>query len=416
MSELRYRHPDEATAPKPDHPQQRDSPRQPDQRITRPDHDAARSYDADADFKRPVPKPDDYLPDDTGGTEPSDAELRDHRSWVKDHADIADLTPGRDPAQAPRLREVAEGDHTDTLTAVVDRPDFHDPTDNRSPDRYGDPLTRPDGTRVPCLDGPPRREETRQGWAGDCGIIAALGAVAAHKPEEIARRIQPQDDGTYKVTLSEARRSESGVSEPTGREIAFSITPQLPVRDEDPGTPACAKIEDGTSWCAVMEKAFAGIDQTWSTERRISWLGDWAGMCAQDQASNAENPRSGPAPSGYARLHQGTSPWERAEALTQLTGQSAEVREFPAGREEWRINRIIRSQLDDGKPILVGARKQTHERELLPHGLKDSHMYEVIGVQKGKILLRNPWNEEHPEPMETDEFARNMSRYYSTLT
>jgi hypothetical protein len=42
-------------------------------------------------------------------------------------------------------------------------------------------------------------------------------------------------------------------------------------------------------------------------------------------------------------------------------------------------------------------------------------VYEVTGVEKGKIILRNPWNEDHPQPMETDEFARNMSRYYSTL-
>jgi len=42
-------------------------------------------------------------------------------------------------------------------------------------------------------------------------------------------------------------------------------------------------------------------------------------------------------------------------------------------------------------------------------------MYEVTGVEQGKIILRNPWNDDHPEPMETDEFARNMSRYYSTL-
>src|ERR1700678_3979522 len=167
MSELRYRHPDEATAPKPDRPHQQDAPGQRDRPVTegRSSRDNISGYDADAEFKRPVPKPGGYLPDDTGGTAPTDAELRDHRSWVKDHPGSADLTPGRDPTEAPRLREAAEGDQTDALKAVVDRPDFRDPTDRRSPDRYGDPLTRPDGTRIPCLDGPPRREETRQGWA-----------------------------------------------------------------------------------------------------------------------------------------------------------------------------------------------------------------------------------------------------------
>jgi hypothetical protein len=164
-----------------------------------------------------------------------------------------------------------------------------------------------------------------------------------------------------------------------------------------------------------MEKAFAGVDQTWTTQRWIAWMDDWAGLCAQDQADDAEKPRSDPAPAGYVRLHQGTTPWERAEALTQLTGQPAVVREFPAGWDEWHINRIIRTQLADGKPVLVSSRPKTHKRESLPHGLEAEHVYEVTGVEKGKIILRNPWNKDHPQPMETHEFARNMSRYYSTL-
>ena len=101
--------------------------------------------------------------------------------------------------------------------------------------------------------------------------------------------------------------------------------------------------------------------------------------------------------------------------LTQLTSQPAVVCEFPSGRDEWRINRLIRDQLADGKPVLVGSRSKTHEDEQMPHRLEAGHVYEVTGVEKGRILLRNPWNYKHPEPMETDEFARNMSRYYSTL-
>jgi hypothetical protein len=297
---------------------------------------------------------------------------------------------------------------------VVDRPSFHDPTAKYPPDRYGDPLTRPDGSRVPCFDGPPRREDTRQGWAGSCGIIAALGAVAAHKPEEITRRIRPQEDGAYRVTLSETER-HGGVTIPTGRDIELTVTPELPVRNEDPGTPACAKIQEGTAWCAVAEKAFAGIDQTWTAQRRAEWEHDWAGICAQDRVDNVKRPHSGPAPDGYVRMNQGTLPWERAEALTQLTGQPAVVREFPAGRDEWAINRIVRDQLAAGKPVLVGSREKTHIRERMPHGLEPEHIYEVTAIEKGKILLRNPWNKDHPQPMETAEFARNMNPHYATL-
>ncbi len=149
----------------------------------------------------------------------------------------------------------------------------------------------------------------------------------------------------------------------------------------------------------------------------MTWLDGWATLCAQDVAdSDVPNPRFGPAPDGYARLNQGTSPWERAEALTHLTGEESVVREFPAGPEEWLINRIIRGQLEESKPVLVTSRQQANKNEALPHGLEPAHVYEVTGVEKGKILLRNPWNKDHPVPMETDEFARNIQPLYVTLT
>jgi hypothetical protein len=414
MSELRYR-PSE-TVPTPDHSSAPDPPSQSDRQPASDGYrtgDDVTRQDADAQFKRPVPKPDGYLPDDTGGAAPAPTALRERGDWSI-RRDDPGLIWRKDPADAPALKEVTEADDADALRGVVDRPDCHNPDGTSAPDRYRNPLTRSDGSRIPCLDGPPRREQTSQGWAGDCGIIAALGAVAAHRPEDIARRIRPQEDGSYQVTLSEVRWSDA-VSEPTGRNIELTVTPELPVFDNEPGVPACAQPGEDTAWCPVMEKAFAGVDQTWTAERRADWENDWAGICAQDEARDVENPRSGPAPTGYARLHQGTSHWERAEALTQLTGQPAVVREFPGGRDEWTINRIIRAQLTEGKPVLVGSRRKTHDKEQMPHRLEPGHVYEVTGVEKGKILLRNPWNRRDPEPMETEEFARNMSRYYSTL-
>jgi hypothetical protein len=424
MSELRYRRPDEATAVKADSPQRQDSPyqqarhteRQADTHSTRDNSDG---YDADAEFKHPVPKPPSYPPDDSERTVPSRDSLHEYRAGSVESAQRNNSANGADFArqsdrEAPWLRETAEDDRGENLRAVVDRPDFSDPTDNRTPDRYGDPLTLPDGNQTLCFGGPPSREQTRQGWAGDCGIIATLGAVAAYKPGDIVSRIRLQEDGSYQVTLSEARE-HGGITKPTGRDIELTITPEVPVYDDNPSAPACAKAEEGTAWCPLYEKAFAGIDQTWTAERQRIWEGDWANVCARDQADNVEHPRSGPAPTGYTRINQGTSPWDRAELLTQLTGKPAVVSEFPNGQDEWRINRIIRDQLTDAKPFLVSSRSEAYEDELLPHNLEAGHVYEVTGVEKGKIILRNPWNYKHPDPMEADEFARNMDPYYSTL-
>jgi hypothetical protein len=415
--ELRNRRPPDTPAAEPVRaPDRREPPdgpeRPPGRRLAdgRPVRPEAPGYDANAEFKKGVPRPPRYSPDDTGepaghdraGRGPA-AAIRG-REWHHDE---------RATAEMPARREVQERDSLDTPRAVVDHPDFRDPRDRFSPDRYGDPLTRPDGTRVPLFDGPARRQQTRQGWVGDCGLIAALGAVARHRPGDISDRVRERFDGSYQVRLSEARQTSTGAS-PTGRDVELTVTPELPVSARRPDSPAGAKAQDGASWAPVMEKAFAGVDRAWTGERRDAWRGEWAHMCQEDLRDGVTNPHTGPAPEGYVRLNQGSTAWDRAEMLTQLTGQEAEVREFPAGREEWKINQLIREQLTDGKPVLVTSRP-ARKGEILPHNLKPSHVYEATGVEKGKIILRNPWNHKHPEPMETEEFARNMSRYYSTL-
>jgi len=443
--ELRYRHPaDEPSADAarpPDHRETpRDTPRQasrgpadtgqqtpdsserstvtrPQPADARPVKDNAGRYDADAEFKRGIPKPPGYLPDDTGRLSPRSTATADRHNELhhdpRSAQDRTDATPGpKDGRQPLDPGEAREGDGGDASRVLVDHPAIHHPGAATPLDRYGNVLHSLDGSRLPCLNGRPVREQASQGRIRDCGIVAALGAVAGHRPDDIAHRVREQPDGTYLVTLSETNRSDYGAV-PTGRNIELRVTPEVPVNDEAPDNPACAQAAGGAAWCPVLEKAMAGVDQTWTTERRVAWWDSWTTLCAMD---GAENSRSGPAPNGYVRLNQGSDAWDRAEVLTQLTGQEAVVRKFPSGLEEWRINRVLRAQLAEGKPVLVSSRPQEHDQEMLTHNLEPEHAYEVIGVEKGKILLRNPWNHKHPEPMETQEFALNMRPWYSTLT
>lgn len=226
MSELRYR--PEERPPAPDRPRHPDSPLERDRQATgnaaadtRRAFNDVPHYDADAPFKRPVSKPDGYLRDDISGTARTPVMLADRGYLLR-----------KDQAESPHRLESAESDRVNA-PGTVERPDFYVPNDDRAPSRYGDAFTRLDGTRTPCLDGPPCREDTRQGWAGDCGIIAALGAVAGHRPDDITRSIRPNGDGTYQVTLCETRQN-GGVSEPTGRDIELTVTPEVPVCDDDP--------------------------------------------------------------------------------------------------------------------------------------------------------------------------------------
>ncbi|MGI5227767.1 DUF6406 domain-containing protein [Actinoallomurus sp. CA-142502] len=227
-----------------------------------------------------------------------------------------------------RLKQAASKlDRSDVpheLSETVDRPDFQDPGEKpeRVPDRYSTPLERPDGTRTPLFDGVPVREQTKQGVLGDCGIIATLGAVAGHRPDAIRECVREGNDGNYQVCLHEAKYSMSRMRyEPTGRTINLVVTPELPIHDDEPERPSLADAGGvGAAWAPVLEKAIAGVDQTWSDGRREKWGERW-----KVQGGGRD------LPTGYVRLNQGSNPSDRAELLTQLTGSPARTFELPTG-------------------------------------------------------------------------------------
>lgn len=257
----------------------------------------------------------------------------------------------------------------------------------------------------------PAREDARQGALGDAGLIAVLGAVAHHFPGEIRRRIVQQDDGTYRVLLDEARRTDSGAL-PLGRVIEMVVTPALPVYDHSPAEPAYAKA-DGSAWAAIAEKALAGIDTAWTAGRRAEWAKTWAAICAADAADpSVACPRHGSAPSGYTRLGQGSTAWDCAEFLTQLTGRRAAVRDFPAWPR--RIRRLLRRKLADGKPVIVTSRVAA-PGEMPPYRFVPGHAYEVVAVAWRGIVLRNPWGFAHPGFVRARRAVDVLRPEYTTL-
>lgn len=151
------------------------------------------------------------------------------------------------------------------------------------------------------------------------------------------------------------------------------------------------------AWVAVMEKAFAGVDQTWGDERA----------------------KGG---GGYLRLDLGSNPDIRAEMLTQLTGLSAYTEDFPKGYDyhgnspERQILDTLREKLDSGFPVLVGTKSEDLKRPESIKGLIHGHAYEVTAVdERGQIHLRNPHNAAHPKPLTVEEFRENLKNRYTTL-
>ncbi|MFD7757238.1 C2 family cysteine protease [Streptomyces sp. NPDC059757] len=286
------------------------------------------------------------------------------------------------------------------LHATVDRPDFNEVTP-AGDYRYGTPLDGPDGKRIPLFDGPPAREQTKQGDLGDCGIISTMGAVAGHRPEAISDCVRENGDGTYEVTLHQTKRSHYGDwsrFEPTGAVTVLTITPDLPVASDSPDRPAYARSSaNDVAWVPILEKAIAGVDATW------------------------DEGRTKPV-EGYIRLDRGTFPNHRAELLTQLTGQPAYTDDFPTqydmqGRSPDRqLTETLREKLTDGCPVLVGTVNPETDDRILPKGLLDGHAYEVTEVdERGLIHLRNPHNLAHPEPLTVTEFRESIKNRYTTM-
>ncbi|MEU5280358.1 C2 family cysteine protease [Streptomyces asoensis] len=301
------------------------------------------------------------------------------------------------------------GDRVREISDIVDRPDFHLPGKKYVPDVYGTPLDGPGGTRTSLFDGVPNRKQTQQGALGDCGIIATLGAVAEHRPQDIMDRIKENEDGTYEVSLHEAKSVGSGRFEPTGTVVKLTVTPELPVYSEIPNTPAFAdSTVTGAAWAPIMEKAVAGIDQTWGAEKEASW--------------QATHPRMDELPTGYTRLNFGTKSGDRAELLVQLTGVPAQVWDLPTdydhnGRSaKTQFREDIGEKLADGCPVIVATRRLEKGEPPLPGKLIDGHAYELTGIDdKGRIELRNPYNSGDPKPLTFDQLKGSIIPNYVTL-
>ncbi|MGH3381167.1 MAG: hypothetical protein ACRDP6_41185, partial [Actinoallomurus sp.] len=269
-----------------------------------------------------------------------------------------------------------------------------------APDRYGTPLQRADGTRTPLFTGEPTREQTELGALGDHALISVFGGVAGHRPELIRDVVRETGDGDYEVRLHETTYSPRGHrTDPTGRRVSLTVTPDLPVFADAPERPAFAAVA-GAAWPAILEKAFAGIEQTWGAERRAA-LGDGG---------------------GYPRIGRDNGLREQVEMLTLLTGLPAKVWKFSGDSlrssptADRRLLNRFRELLRARNPIFVSTRDRYETEPPLVKDLMDHYGYEITLVDaRGLFHLRSPWNGTHPEPLTIDELRANVLHYYLTF-
>lgn len=349
--------------------------------------------------------------------DPDEVQLPDELSGLREEADERRGPGGDEHRGEPpdRVRAPGESDAPDEAKLRIDRPESNDPYKPRwQENRYdADALNQPDGQPKPLFDGRPKREDTKQGDFGDCGIVASIGAVAGTAPDKIRNAMKENPDGSYAVTLHETKPSwPDGLAEPTGKTTTYTVSRDMPVHASD-GKLAGMKA-DSAAWPAVMEKAIAGADQTWTPEQKDAWEKRWAGQKAvldHQRVKEGKPPYpDGDTPTGYQRISQGSNAYDRADVLTMITGRQAEVRAFPSD-DNALVKEIFADKLAYDKPVLVGSRARDRTQEgPFPNKVEASHAYEVTGLTRdGRIQLRNPWNERHPDPMTVSEFREYFS-------
>ncbi|MFI7026220.1 toxin glutamine deamidase domain-containing protein [Micromonospora sp. NPDC049900] len=301
---------------------------------------------------------------------------------------------------------------TGEVTVVADRIALPDPAPRR-PVEYGRPMDARPGRPAPVFDGPPRRDQVRQGMLGDCGMLASIAAVAGHRPDALAQLFQTNADGTVDVLLHESTLL-GGTMAPTGRRLRITVTPDVPLRSVAAGSTAYADQSiNGSSWASLIEKALAAVDRTWSAEQRQQWQSSWLLWHSPNDPHQA-------APTGYARLNVGSTPQMQAQLLTQLTGAPSRSSTFDARPgQEAAVAARLGELLASGSPVITGTLPKrdypAEVRHQLPFGLVPGHAYEVVAVADGRVSLRNPWDFDHPAAMPIRDFLQLMSASYAHL-
>lgn len=307
---------------------------------------------------------------------------------------------GKPEPEVPDGKECTD-ETGEKIEVEADRLDF--PGNFKEKVEYGRPQgMNDDGTRyvLPLFVGTPKREDARQGALGDCGVIAAMGAVAGTVPDKIQDSVKENNDGTVTVSLFETKFKDEDTTVPTGRVIEVRMTKDVPVFASDPHEAAFARCASaGVAWPGYVEKALGAVDETWSPDRG-----------RHPVVSNI-------AERGYARLDKGTGAWTQAEMLTQLTGRPARVSRLGVDAGAAPENeQVLTDLVESGRPVLVATlpdNMQLADPDV--YKLSRQHVYELIGVEDGRAVLRNPYGHLHPKPVPIVEFTNHFNSYYAAL-
>lgn len=274
----------------------------------------------------------------------------DLEDWLLTHADIATLA----------ALGLSHPNYTDTEPYV--KYDYHD-WDPRHWFEDGHPGPLADGhyqdLGLPLFGNGTNADisvdDVHQQQLNDCYFLSAAGAVAAVSPETIRRNMRLNANGTVTVTFYR-----------DGQPVRVTVTPELPV-DKSGHTVFAGTGTD--SWPALYEKAYA------------QYKGDYGDM---DHGGNS------------------------ADVMADLTGRPSHSN----SPNDYHSVADIQKMIDSGHPVTVGTPQDNDLIKSANKGLHTWHAYIVTGTTPdGKLILKNPWGYDDPQPVTIDE----LHKYFTSV-
>lgn len=190
--------------------------------------------------------------------------------------------------------------------------------------------------------------DPRQGYLGNCYMIASFIALAQTRPERLRAVIVDQGDGVWEVTID-------------GQ--GYRLEQAFPTKDSD--TPLFSKLAD-------QEEVRVGDDDVTRYET-------WPMMLERAFAQRAGN---------YAGIENG---WPR-DVFSKITGP-ATLSYDATSSDLAAFTKGLREGVAAGRPVCISFVRGVGD---FGGDLHDDHSYVVVREEGGKFRLYNPWGSSHP--------------------
>lgn len=207
-----------------------------------------------------------------------------------------------------------------------------------------------------------RPEAVRQGASPDCFYLAPIASLAGSQPQELAKMIKDNKNGTFTVTFPGDAAHPQTVKRPTDAELAVF-----------------AKASGNGIWAPVLEKAFMSYLESNPEARKKA-------LSADDAAAGG---------SGRNVLAEGG---RVTFALELLTGKSVSMIKPSGDSSAATVAENVSGDLGKSLPVVAAVAKGNSYAESLGLPTGYHHAYSVLGydARSGTYTIRNPYGVGEP--------------------